>query len=110
SRPSASARPGQTSCSTRAAPRTCWPVPFPGRWMSPPARTSSAPAAPPRDTVGSAGCSIGRHVLPDTSLLLAGVSGGLLLRRVLTALGAESGPARSALDHPRLSGGGLPGG
>jgi sugar (pentulose or hexulose) kinase len=61
-----------------------------------------------RQNVVSAGWSIGRHVLPDTSLLLAGVSGGLLLRRVLTALGAESGPARTALDHASLDVGDLP--
>jgi len=41
-------------------------------------------------------------VLPDTSLLLAGVSGGLLLRRVLTALGAHPEAARAALDHASL--------
>jgi len=63
-----------------------------------------------RQSVVSAGWSIGRHVLPDTSLLLAGVSGGLLLRRVLTALGAESGPARTALDHASLDVGDLPAG
>jgi sugar (pentulose or hexulose) kinase len=56
-----------------------------------------------RQRVVSAGWSIGRHVLADTSLLLAGVSGGLLLRRVLAALGAESGQARTALDHASLS-------
>ena len=50
----------------------------------------------------SAGWSIGRHVLPDTSLLLAGVSGGLLLRRVLAALGADSEDARAALDRASL--------
>jgi sugar (pentulose or hexulose) kinase len=61
-----------------------------------------------RQNVVSAGWSIGRHVLPDTSLLLAGVSGGLLLRRVLTALGAESGPARTALDRASLHVGDLP--
>ena len=49
-------------------------------------------------------------MLPDTSLLLAGVSGGLLLRRVLAALGAESGQARAALDHASLSVGDLPAG
>jgi hypothetical protein len=49
-------------------------------------------------------------VLPETSLLLAGVSGGLLLRRVLSALGAESGPARAALDAASLSVGELPAG
>jgi sugar (pentulose or hexulose) kinase len=61
-----------------------------------------------RQRVVSAGWSIGRHVLPGTSLLLAGVSGGLLLRRVLTALGAESEPARTALDQASLSVGDLP--
>jgi sugar (pentulose or hexulose) kinase len=63
-----------------------------------------------RQQVVSAGWSIGRHVLPDTSLLLAGVSGGLLLRRVLAALGAESGQARTALDHASLGVGDLPAG
>jgi sugar (pentulose or hexulose) kinase len=63
-----------------------------------------------RQQVVSAGWSIGRHVLPDTSLLLAGVSGGLLLRRVLATLGAESGPERAALDHASLSVGDLPAG
>jgi sugar (pentulose or hexulose) kinase len=55
-----------------------------------------------RQAVVDAGWSVGRHVLPDTSLLLAGVSGGLLLRRVLAALGAEEEPARTALDHASL--------
>jgi len=55
-----------------------------------------------RQAVVDAGWSAGRHVLPDTSLLLAGVSGGLLLRRVLTALGAGEEPARTALDHSSL--------
>jgi sugar (pentulose or hexulose) kinase len=63
-----------------------------------------------RQQVVTAGWSIGRHVLPGTSLLLAGVSGGLLLRRVLAALGAESEPARSALDQASLSVGDLPAG
>ena len=63
-----------------------------------------------RQRVVSAGWSLGRHVLPDTGLLLAGASGGLLLRRVLTALGAESEPARAALDHASLSVGELPAG
>ena len=60
-----------------------------------------------RQLVVSAGWSIGRHVLPGTSLLLAGVSGGLLLRRVLAALGAESGPARAGLDQASLQVGAL---
>ena len=63
-----------------------------------------------RQQVVTAGWSLGRHVLPDTSLLLAGVSGGLLLRRVLAALGAEAEPARSVLDHASLSVGDLPAG
>ena len=63
-----------------------------------------------RQRVVSAGWSLGRHVLPETSLLLAGVSGGLLLRRVLAALGADSGQARAALDHASLSVGDLPAG
>jgi sugar (pentulose or hexulose) kinase len=61
-----------------------------------------------RQAVVSAGWSLGRHVLPDTSLLLAGVSGGLLLRRVLAALGAEPADARDALDHASLGFGELP--
>jgi sugar (pentulose or hexulose) kinase len=63
-----------------------------------------------RQEVVSAGWSFGRHVLPDTNLLLAGVSGGLLLRRVLAALGAESEDARAALDRASLSVGDLPAG
>jgi hypothetical protein len=65
-------------------------------------------AEPQRQAAVSAGWSIGRHVLPDMSLLLAGVSGGLLLRRVLAALGAESGDARASLDRASLSVGQLP--
>jgi sugar (pentulose or hexulose) kinase len=61
-----------------------------------------------REQVVSAGWSIGRHVLPETSLLLAGSSGGLLLRRVLAALGSESGEARDALDRASLNVGALP--
>jgi sugar (pentulose or hexulose) kinase len=67
-------------------------------------------AEPQRQAAVNAGWSIGRHVLPDTSLLLAGVSGGLLLRRVLAVLGAESGDARAALDRASLSVGDLPAG
>jgi sugar (pentulose or hexulose) kinase len=63
-----------------------------------------------RQQVVTAGWSAGRHVLPGTSLLLAGISGGLLLRRVLAALGAESEPARSALDQASLGVGDLPAG
>ena len=67
-------------------------------------------AEPQRQAVVNAGWSLGRHVLPDTSLLLAGVSGGLLLRRVLTTLGAESADARAALDRASLTIGDLPAG
>ena len=67
-------------------------------------------AEPQRQAIVSAGWSIGRHVLPDTSLLLAGVSGGLLLRRVLSALGAGGAEARAALDQASLAVGDLPAG
>ncbi len=63
-----------------------------------------------RQAVVDAGWSLGRHVLPGTSLLLAGVSGGLLLRRVLGALGADSADARAALDQASLNVADLPAG
>jgi sugar (pentulose or hexulose) kinase len=63
-----------------------------------------------RQAVVDAGWSVGRHVLPDTSLLLAGVSGGLLLRRVLTALGAQTAAGRAALDQASLDVNELPAG
>jgi sugar (pentulose or hexulose) kinase len=63
-----------------------------------------------RQAIVDAGWSAGRHVLPDTGLLLAGVSGGLLLRRVLTALGAETAAARAALDQASLAVRDLPAG
>jgi sugar (pentulose or hexulose) kinase len=63
-----------------------------------------------RQAIVDAGWSVGRHVLPDTSLLLSGVSGGLLLRRVLTALGAETAAARAALDQASLDVKDLPAG
>ncbi len=63
---------------------------------------SGMPDQASRQAVVDAGWSVGRHVLPDTSLLLAGVSGGLLLRRVLAALGAEAEPERTALDQASL--------
>ena len=52
-----------------------------------------------RHDVITAGWSAGRHVLPQTTLLLAGVSGGLLLRRVLGVLGASSPEQRARLDQ-----------
>jgi sugar (pentulose or hexulose) kinase len=51
-----------------------------------------------RERVVAARWSAGRHVVPGSTFLLAGVSGGLLLRRVLTALGADDPQAREALD------------
>jgi sugar (pentulose or hexulose) kinase len=51
-----------------------------------------------RGQVVAARWSAGRHVVPESSFLLAGVSGGLLLRRVLAALGADDPQAREALD------------
>ena len=51
-----------------------------------------------RGRVVAARWSAGRHVVPGATFLLAGVSGGLLLRRVLAALGAETPRARAALD------------
>jgi sugar (pentulose or hexulose) kinase len=46
----------------------------------------------------AAGWSAGAHVVPGVDLLLAGGSGGLLLRRVLAALGADNPEARQRLD------------
>jgi sugar (pentulose or hexulose) kinase len=51
-----------------------------------------------RARIVAARWSAGRHVVPGSTFLLAGVSGGLLLRRVLAALGAAEAPARDALD------------
>ena len=51
-----------------------------------------------RGRVVAARWSAGRHVVPGSTFLLAGVSGGLLLRRVLAALGAADPQARDALD------------
>ena len=51
-----------------------------------------------RQRIVAARWSAGRHVVPGTTFLLAGASGGLLLRRVLSALGADTPPARETLD------------
>jgi sugar (pentulose or hexulose) kinase len=51
-----------------------------------------------RAAIVEARWSAGAHVVPDTDLLLAGGSGGLLLRRVLNALGVEGSAARDTLD------------
>jgi sugar (pentulose or hexulose) kinase len=51
-----------------------------------------------RGRIVAARWSAGRHVIPGSTFLLAGVSGGLLLRRVLAALGADDPQAREDLD------------
>jgi sugar (pentulose or hexulose) kinase len=51
-----------------------------------------------RARIVAARWSAGRHVVPGSTFLLAGGSGGLLLRRVLSALGGEDPQARDALD------------
>src|SRR3982750_4854758 len=61
-----------------------------------------------RELLVRAGLSAGTHVLPGTTLLLGGVRGGLLLRRVLDALGAARSPARERLDLSALDVGDLP--
>ena len=64
-----------------------------------------------REQLVGNGVSVGAHVLPDTTLLLGGVRGGLLLRRVLGMLGASSdGAARDRLDASALAVGQLPSG
>ncbi|HEY0168212.1 MAG TPA: FGGY family carbohydrate kinase [Jatrophihabitans sp.] len=61
-----------------------------------------------RAAVVGSGWSAGSHILPDTTLILAGVRGGLLLRRVLTSLGADSPEGRAALDRASLAVDSLP--
>jgi sugar (pentulose or hexulose) kinase len=61
-----------------------------------------------RDLLVRSGLSVGAHVLPGTTLLLGGVRGGLLLRRVLGALGATGEPERDRLDQAALAVGALP--
>jgi sugar (pentulose or hexulose) kinase len=63
-----------------------------------------------REMLVRSGLSAGAHVLPDTTLLLGGVRGGLLLRRVLGALGATGAPQRDRLDRAALAVDVLPGG
>jgi sugar (pentulose or hexulose) kinase len=61
-----------------------------------------------RRVLVASGWSAGSHILPDTTLILAGVRGGLLLRRVLTSLGADSAEGRAALDRASLGVDALP--
>ncbi|GAA0805439.1 FGGY family carbohydrate kinase [Spirilliplanes yamanashiensis] len=63
-----------------------------------------------RERLVGHGISVGAHILPDTTLLLGGVRGGLLLRRVLGLLGATDGLARDRLDAAALDVGPLPAG
>jgi sugar (pentulose or hexulose) kinase len=56
-----------------------------------------------RELLVRSGLSAGAHVLPGTTLLLGGVRGGLLLRRVLDALGATAAPERDDLDRLALA-------
>jgi sugar (pentulose or hexulose) kinase len=55
-----------------------------------------------RELLVGDGASAGAHVLPDTTLILAGVRGGLVLRRVLDLLGAGSDDRRDELDREAL--------
>lgn len=61
-----------------------------------------------RARIVAAHWSAGTHVVPGTTFLLAGVSGGLLLRRVLTMLGAGDPEVRAALDTAAAGLGDLP--
>jgi sugar (pentulose or hexulose) kinase len=61
-----------------------------------------------RELLVRSGLSAGSHVLPETTLLLGGARGGLLLRRVLGALGAAESPERDRLDRAALAVGALP--
>ena len=63
-----------------------------------------------REELVGHGSSGGSHILPDTTLLLGGVRGGLLLRRVLGLLGAADGASRDRLDAAALKVGPLPAG
>jgi sugar (pentulose or hexulose) kinase len=56
-----------------------------------------------RDVLVRSGLSAGAHVLSGTTLLLGGVRGGLLLRRVLEALGATGPIERDRLDSAALA-------
>lgn len=63
-----------------------------------------------RERLVGRGVSVGMHVLPDTSAVIGGVRGGLLLRRVLALLGVTTAEQRDALDHAALAVGELPAG
>jgi sugar (pentulose or hexulose) kinase len=63
-----------------------------------------------REHLVGQGISVGMHALPDTSALIGGVRGGLLLRRVLGLLGVTTAAQRDALDRAALAVGALPAG
>jgi len=63
-----------------------------------------------RERLVGRGISVGLHVLPSTSVLIGGVRGGLLLRRVLGLLGVTTAAQREALDHAALAVATLPAG
>ncbi len=63
-----------------------------------------------RERLVGRGISVGMHVLPDTSAVIGGVRGGLLLRRVLALLGVTTAEQRDALDRAALAVGVLPAG
>jgi sugar (pentulose or hexulose) kinase len=56
-----------------------------------------------RELLVRSALSAGSHVLPGTTLLLGGVRGGLVLRRILGALGATEAPKRDDLDRAALA-------
>lgn len=61
-----------------------------------------------RELLVGSGLSSGAHVLPGKTLVLGGARGGLVLRRVLAALGGCAPDAIDALDHAALEVGELP--
>jgi sugar (pentulose or hexulose) kinase len=61
-----------------------------------------------REQLVALGLSAGSHLMPGTTLLLGGVRGGLLLRRMLTLLCAVDDAARDRLDAAALNVGTLP--
>jgi sugar (pentulose or hexulose) kinase len=63
-----------------------------------------------REELVGLGFSAGSHVLPGTALVLGGVRGGLVLRRVLGLLGVADQAARDRLDLDTLEVGPLPAG
>ena len=63
-----------------------------------------------RERLVGRGISVGMHVLPDTSAVIGGVRGGLLLRRVLALLGVTTAEQRDALDQAALAVSDLPAG